>query len=214
MTEYATEPTYQYFHELIETKTPIVPMLSYVKVKKNGTLSKELNIIYYNPKEHGLSRVYDTDFATLILKRLLSFELGMSSQVLAGIVRSSKPGKVEQWRGDTIEKINYQSFSLYRGILSIIGNNDGLPLVAPQNTEVIGDIIPAIKQILNGKNPTIVRQHIKQFETLQNRIAQIIGDNPFQTAPAIAERTTSTLNENLQGLSDKQIARLTKHRQF
>jgi hypothetical protein len=210
MTDYTTEPTYQYFDELIETKTPIVPMLSYVRVKKNGTILKELNIIYYNPKEKTLKRIYDTDFASFILERLLSFELGMSSQMLAGIVRSSKPGVVERWSGDTIEKINHESFSLYRGLLSIIGKNDGLPLVVPQNTGIVGDIVPGIKQVLNGKNPTIVRQKIKQFEALQYRIAEIVGDNSFKTVPDIADTSKFTLNKNFQGLNDKQIARLEK----
>ena len=34
MPDYSPEPTYQYFNQLIKTKTPIVPMLSYVKTKK------------------------------------------------------------------------------------------------------------------------------------------------------------------------------------
>ncbi len=211
MIDYTPEPTFQYFDELIETKTPIVPMLSYVSVKKNGTLLKELSIIYYNPKEHALNRIYNNDFATFMLNRLLSFELGMSSHVLAGIVRASKPDVVEQWSGDTIEKINYEPFSLYRGLLSIIGNNDGLPLIVPQNTGVVGDIVPGVKQLLNGKNPLTVRQKIKQFETLQYRIANIIGDNPFKTAPVIPDTAQCTLNKDFQGLSDKQIARLERH---
>jgi len=214
MTDYTVEPTYQYFNELIETKTPIVPMLSYVRVKKNGSIVNELNIVYYNPKKHALDRIYSSDFEVFMFKTLSSFEQGMSSRVLAGIVRSSKPGVAEKWHGDTIEKINYESFSLYRGILSITGENDGLPLVVPQNSAVVGDIVPGIKRMLNGKNPTIVRQEIKQFETLQNRIADIIGDNPFKTAPDIAIQTQSGVNENLQGLSDKQIARLAKRGQL
>ena len=210
MTDYTTEPTYQYFDELIETKTPIVPKLSYVRVKKNGTVLKELNIIYYKPEEKALRKIYDTGFAAFILDKLLSFERGMSSQILAGIVRSSKPGVVEPWSGDTIVKINHESFSLYRGLLSIIGKNDGLPLLAPQNTGVVGDIVPGIKQLLNGKNPTIVRQKIKQLESLQYRIAEIIGNNSFKTVPDMADTLKFTLKKNFQGLNDKQIARLEK----
>lgn len=210
MTAYSVEPTFQYFHDLIETKTPIVPMLSYVNVKRNGKVSKELSIIYYNPREHALSRIYDISFATFMFERLMSFELGMSSHVLAGIVRPSKPSVVEQWQGDTIEKVNYESYSLYRGILSIIGNNDGLPLVVPQNTEVIGDIVQGVKENMNGRNPIIVRQEIKQFEALQYRIAEIIGDNPYKTAPVIADNPESALQESFQGLNDKQFARLRK----
>jgi len=59
MSDYTPEPTYQYLDQLIETKTPIVPVLSYVRVKKNGTIAEELNIIYYKPKEHALSRIYN-----------------------------------------------------------------------------------------------------------------------------------------------------------
>ncbi len=210
MTDYTPEPTYQYFDQLIETKTPIVPALTYVRVKKNGTIFKELNIIYYNPKEHALSRIYNNDFAAFMLERLLSFELGMSSQVLAGIVRPSKPAIEEQWSGDTIEKVNYESFSLYKGLVSIVGKNDGLPLVVHQNTGVIGNIVPGVKQILNGKNRTIVRQKIKQLEALQYRIVNIIGENPFKTTPVIADTIKRTLNKNFEGLSDKQIARFKK----
>jgi hypothetical protein len=210
MTDNTPEPTFQYLDQLIETKTPIVPMLSYVKVKQNGTIIKELNIIYYKPEKKAFHRIYNHGFAAYMLENLLSFELGMSSQVLAGIVRSSKPGTVEQWSGDTIEKINYESFSLYRGLLSIIGKNDGLPLVVPQNTAVIGNIVPGVKQILNGKNPTIVRQKIKQLEALQYRIARIIGNNPFKAAPVIGDTIKCNLNESLQDLSDKQIARLKR----
>lgn len=212
MTDYSSEPTYQYFNQLIKTKTPVVPMLSYVRVKTNDTITKELTIIYYNPKKHALSRIYNNNFAAFMLDNLLSFERGMSSQILAGIVRPSKPDVVEPWSGDTIEKVNYESFSLYRGLLSIIGKLDGLPLVVHQNAEIIGNIIPGIKQILDGKNPTIVRQKIKQLEALQYRIADIIGDNPFKTAPVIADKITDTLKENFQGLNDKQIARLEKLR--
>jgi len=210
MSDYTPEPTYQYLDQLIETKTPIVPVLSYVRVKKNGTIAEELNIIYYKPKEHALSRIYNNDFAAFMLENLMSFELGMSSQVLAGVVRSSKPGVVEQWSGDTIEKINYESFSLYRGLLSIIGKNDGLPLIVPQNIGVVGNIVPGVKQFLNGKNPTIIRQKIKQLEALQYGIADIIANNPFKTAPVVADTTKCTLNMDYQDLSDKQIARLEK----
>lgn len=202
--------TYQYFDQLVATTKPIVPMLSYVKVKRNGTIFKEINIIYYNPNKQALSVIYNNGFAEFMLERLLSFELGMSSQVLAGIVRTSKPSMMEEWSGDTIEKVDFKSFSLYRGILSIIGNNDGLPLVVPQNTGVVGDIIPGIKQFLNGKNSTIVRQKIKQLEALQYRIVDIIGKNPFKSASVITDTTECTLNENFQDLSDKQIARLEK----
>ncbi len=210
MTDYIPEPTFQYLDQLIETKTPVVPMLSYVRVKQNGTIVKELNIIYYKPEEQTLRRIYNKNFAAFMLENLLSFERGMSSQVLAGIVRSSKPDAVEQWNGDTIEKVNYESFSLYRGLLSIIGKNDGLPLVVPQNTAVVGNIVPGVKQILNGKNPTIVRQKIKQLETLQYRIAGIIGNNPFKTAPVVNDTIKCTLSDDYQDLSDKQIARLER----
>lgn len=208
MTNYTPDPTYQYLDQLIKTKTPVVPVLTYVRIKREGIIVKELNIIYYKPTEHALSRIFNNDFAALMLENLLSFELGMSSQALAGIVRSSKPGVVEPWSGDTIERINYESFSLYRGLLSIIGKNDGLPLIVPQNINVIGNIVPGVKQFLNGKNPNIVRQKIKQLEALQYRIADIIGDNPFKTAPVVANTNKRTLNENFQDLSDKQIARL------
>ena len=94
--------------------------------------------------------------------------------------------------------------------MSIIGNNDGLPLVVPQNTAVVGDIVPGVKQILNGKNPTVVRQKIKQLEALQNKIAGIIGNNPFEPRPGIGETTECTFSENFQDLSDKQIARMAR----
>lgn len=210
MTDHTPKPTYQYLDQLIKTKTPVVPVLTYVGIKRQGTIVKDLNIIYYKPTEQALSRIYNNDFAVFMLENLLSFELGMSSEVLAGIVRPSKPGVVEQWSGDTIERINYESFSLYRGLLSIIGKNDGLPLVVPQNMKVIGNIVPGVKQFLNGKNPNIVRQKIKQLEALQYRIADIISDNPFKTTPVVAYTNKLTLNENFQDLNDKQIARLEK----
>jgi len=210
MSDYTPEPTYQYLDQLIETKTPIVPVLSYVRVKKNGAIAEELNIIYYKPKEHALSRIYNNGFAAFMLENLMSFELGMSSQVLAGVVRSSKPSVVEQWSGDTIERINYESFSLYRGLLSIIGKNDGLPLIVPQNIGVVGNIVPGVRHFLDGKNPTIIRQKIKQLEALQYGISDIIANNPFTTAPIVADPTKCTLNMNYQDLSDKQIARLEK----
>lgn len=210
MIDYTPEPTYQYLDQLIDTKTPVVPLLSLVKIKKNGTTTKELSIIYYNPKEHALNRIYDNDFASFISDTLSSFERGMSTQILAGIVRSSKPSVIEPWSGDTIEKTNYEPFSLYRGLLSIVGNNDGLPLIVPEYSGIIGNIIPAVKQILDGKNPTIVRRKIKQLEALQYRIVDIVGDNPIKTAPVIADTIDLALNDNFQGLSDKQIARLEK----
>jgi hypothetical protein len=125
-------------------------------------------------------------------------------------VRSSKPSVVEQWSGDTIERINYESFSLYKGLLSIIGKNDGLPLIVPQNIGVVGNIVPGVRHFLNGKNPTIIRQKIKQLEALQYGIADIIANNPFETVPIIADTTKCTLNMNYQDLNDKQIARLEK----
>lgn len=214
MTDYTPEPTYQYFDQLIETKTPVVPMLSYVRVKKNGTITKQLNIIYYNHKEHALSRIYNNVFASFMFDNLSSFERGMSSQILAGIVRQSKPSVIEKWSGDTIEKTDHEPFSLYRGLLSIIGKNDGLPLVMPQHTGIIGNIIPGIKQILDGKNTTIVRQKIKQLEALQYRIVDIIGDNPLKNAPVIVDTIEVALKDDFQGLSDKQIARLEKLNQL
>ncbi len=210
MASYTPELTYQYFDQLIETKTPIVPMLSYVRVKKNGVILEELNIIYYNHKKQALSKIYNNDFATFMFDNLMSLERGMSSKVLAGIVRPSKPDVIEQWRGDTIEKFSHESFSLYRGLLSIIGKNDGLPLVISQHTGVVGDIIPGIKQILTGKNPTKVHKIIKNFETLQNRIANIVGSNPCETATFSAQESEVQLKHEFQDLNDKQIARLKK----
>ncbi len=208
------EPAYQYFKQLIETKTPIVPMLSQVKVRKNGIVTKELSIVYYNHKQHGLSKIYTSDFATYIYDNLLSLERGMSTQILAGIVRDSKPGVIEQWSGDTIEKINYEPFSLYRGLLSIIGNNDGLPVVVPQNAGIIGDIVPGVKRILDGKNPTQVRKIIKQLEELQYKIAEVVSDNPFKAAPIVVDTKKVTVKDSFQGLSDKQIARLESQRRL
>lgn len=141
---------------------------------------------------------------------LLSFERGMSSQTLAGIIRSSKPGVMEQWRGDTIERVNFESFSLYRGLLSIIGKNDGLLLIVPQNSGIVGDIVPGVKQILDGKNPNLIRQKLHQLEALQYKIADIIGDNPFRNVPEIADSKKITMKDNFQDLSDKQIARLER----
>lgn len=210
MPDYSPEPTYQYFNELIKTKTPIVPMLSYVKIKKNGIISKELSIIYYNPKEHALCRIFNNNFAAFMFDNLLSFERGISSQTISGIVRPSKPNIIEQWSGDTIEKVNYEPFSLYKGLLSIIGKNDGLPLVVPQNAGIVGDIVPGIKLILDGKSTTVIRQKIKQLEALQNRISDIVSDNPIKTAPVHGNRIEVMLKDNSQGLSDKQIARLEK----
>lgn len=211
MTDYTPEPTYQYLDQLTITKTPVVPMLTLVKIKKNGIITKELSIIYYNQKEHAISRIYDSVFASYISDNLSSFELGMSSQILAGIVRPSKPSVIEPWRGDTIEKTNYEPFSLYKGLLSIIGKNDGLPLIVPEYTGIIGNIIPAVKQILDGKNPTIIRQKIKQLEALQYKIVSIVGDNPLKTAPVIADAMEEAAsNTYFQGFSDKQIARLEK----
>jgi hypothetical protein len=210
MPDYSPEPTYQYFNQLIESKSPIVPMLSYVKVKKNGVIRKELSIIYYHPKEHALCRIFNNAFAAFMSDNLLSFERGISSQTLAGIVRPSKPGLIEQWSGDTIEKVDYEPFSLYKGLLSIIGKNDGLPLVVRQNAGIVGDIVPGIKLILDGKNTTIVRQKIKQLEALQYRIADIVSHNPIKTTPVHGNIMEVISSENFQGLSDKQMARLEK----
>jgi hypothetical protein len=206
------EPTYQYFDQLIETKTPIVPVLTDVRIKNNGTIKKELNIIYYNHKKHTLNRIYNNSFATFMFDNLLTFERGISSQILAGIVRPSKPDVVEKWRGDTIEKVNHESFSLYKGLLSIIGKNDGLPLVVPHNDGIVGDIVPGLKKILDGKNPITVRQKLKQLEALQYKISDIIGDNPLRTTPVTAGTVKSTLDDKFHGLNDKQIARLARSR--
>lgn len=210
MTVYTSEHTYQYFDQLIETKEPVVPMLSYVRVKKNGTILEELNIIYYNHKKQALSKIYNNDFATFMFDNLMSLERGMSSKILVGIVRPSKPDVIEQWRGDTIEKFSHESFSLYKGILSIIGKNDGLPLVISQHTGVVGDIIPGIKQILTGKNPTKVRQIIKNLETLQNKIANIVGSPSREAATFSTDKTEVQLKHEFQDLNAKQIARLKK----
>lgn len=208
------ESPYQFFSQLIKTKTPIVPILSQVKVRKNGIVTKELSIVYYNHKQHGLSKIYNSDFATYIYDNLLSLERGMSTQILAGIVRASKPGVIEQWSGDTIEKINYEPFSLYRGLLSIIGNNDGLPLVVSQNEGIVGDIVPGVKRILDGKNPTLVRKKIKQLEELQYKIAEVVGDNHFKAAPSVVDTQKVIVSHSCQGLSDKQIARLESQRRL
>lgn len=209
-----TKPTYQYFSQLIETKTPIVPMLSQVRVRKNGIITKELSIVYYNHKRHALSKIYGSDFAQFITDNLFSLERGMSSKILAGIVRSSKPGVIEQWSGDTIEKVNYESFSLYRGILSIVGKNDGLPLIVPQNNGIVGDLVPGIKRILDGKNPTKVREKIKELEDLQYKIVEVVSDNPFKAVPIDADTKKVVLTNDFQGLSDKQMARMESQRRL
>lgn len=198
MNNFTPEPTYQYFAQLIETKTPIIPMLSHVRIKQNSTIRKQLSIIYFNPKEHALCKIYNDAFAAFMFNNLLSIERSISSQTLAGIVRPSKPYVIEQWRGDTIEKVNHEPFSLYKGLLSIIGNNDGLPLVVRENAGIVGDIVPGVKLILDGKNPTIIRQKIKQLESLQYRIADIVGDNPIKTIPVDGDRAEVTPTVSFQ----------------
>lgn len=210
MEDFTAQPTYQFFNQLIETKTPIVPMLSSVKVTKNAIVRKELNILYYNPQKKCFRRLYNNSFAEFMFDHLLSFERSISSKTLAGIVRPSKPDVIEEWSGDTIEKVNHKPFSLYKGILSIIGKNDGLPLIVRQNSGIIGDIIPGVKLMLDGKKRTMIRQRIKQLETLQYRIAEIVGHNPITTNQAHCGEMKVILEEKYQGLSDKQIARLEK----
>ncbi len=180
MNGYHSEPAYRYFSEFFQTTTPIVPMLGYATSKRQST--KELGIFYYSHKQHVTKQMFNAPFAQLILKNLTEFEIGKQNGIIAGIVRPSLPQQREKWQGDTILRLDQTPYSVYNGIINIVGENDGLPVVCATNSQVIGDIVPGIKLKLQGKRPSTIYQAIKQLEFIQNKITEIIGSKPFTSA--------------------------------
>lgn len=166
---------YRFIDEFNRSKTPVVPLVSHVAVGKSKNGKHMKRIIYFDPKRHGLGSIYNEQFALEIDNALTDFDYGIASGILVGIVRESGPKKLEPWSGQSLEDLEFRARSLYRGILHIVNDKDGLPVVKSQFDAAVGDLMPGISKKLNGVNPIEIRKRSKKIATLQQRIVNIVG---------------------------------------
>jgi len=216
MGEYISGSAYRYFDELLKTKEPVVPLLAYAAKKSQST--KELGIFYFSHRKQLIKRIFDTTFARLMLDNLTEFESGKQNLIISGVVRPSLPRQLEKWSGDTIVRLDQTPYSVYKGVLSIVGKNDGLPVVCATNNQVIGDIVPGIKKIVQGQRPVKIYQAIKQLEFIQVKITDVIGSKSSNTTNQTSPQQKDTLQKFEENVSfacdnDKIQARLRSLKQ-
>lgn len=139
---------------------------------------------------------------------LTDFDYGVSSGVLVGIVRESGPKKLEPWSGQSLEDLEHRARSLYRGILHIVNDRDGLPVVKSRYDAAIGDLMPGISKKLNGLNPVEIRKRSRKIDSIQQRIVNIVGGFGLTTAQDDRiSAGTAPLNGQFHG-NEKQEARM------
>lgn len=199
---------YRFIDEFNRSKTPVVPLISPVAAAHDKYGQHGKRIVYFDPKTHGLGSIYNEQFAMEIDAALTDFDYGVSSGILVGIVRESGPKKLEPWSGQSLEDLEHRARSLYRGILHIVNDRDGLPVVKSRFDAAVGDLMPGISRKLNGLNPVEIRKRSRKIDSIQQRIVNIVGG--FGLTIAQDDRIsagTAPLNGQFLG-NEKQEARM------
>lgn len=83
-------------------------------------------------------------------------------------------------------------------------------MVVSSNTQVVGDVVPGIKKILQSKNHLAIQTELKKLNGLQKRIERIIGCKPLitqQPAEQKSKQKKSTLDFSIEGMSERQTTR-------
>jgi hypothetical protein len=195
------EGKFRFFEELVNSKKPVIPVLCHVHSRIDNTMESELALVYTDRETRKLQRLYGRSFAETLRECIYDVRFGKVAGVLVGMARAKFPN--EQWSGHTIQRLDHSTNSIYRGILRIIQENDGIPVVVAGRDGLVADGIPAIAYLLGRKNPVRIQQEIKRHQKLQKAIEEMLLEGKPGPA-AISEEIVS----GAQGLSEKQEARI------
>ena len=135
-------------------------------------------IVYKPPGEEKLVQLVSSAFAFHFHDLVSNFQIGFATGAIVGLVRERNPA--DGWQSDTIERGVQDKNSIYRGILRIIDEEDGIPIFM-QSTKSIGNIAPALAYLHRG-NPLEIQKVLNRFNTIQKSIvAKIQEGKPQQT---------------------------------
>jgi hypothetical protein len=132
-------------------------------------------IVYRYPGEEKSVQLFSPEFAFLYKRLVSDFQVGFTTGAIVGLARERTPADV--WRSDTIERSIKDKNSIYRGILRIIDEEDGIP-VFMHSTCTIGNIAPALAYFQRG-NPLEIQRALDRYNVIQKSIvAKILAGKP------------------------------------
>lgn len=123
-------------------------------------------IVYMPPGETKPVQLFSSDFANHFHALVSDFQIGFTTGAIVGLARERNPA--DAWRSDTIERSIQDKNSIYRGILRIINEEDGIP-VFMQATKAIGNIAPALAYFHRG-TPLEIQQALDRYNSIQKSI--------------------------------------------
>lgn len=129
-------------------------------------------IVYMPPGTTKPVQVFPSTFASLFHTLVSDFEIGFTTGAIVGLARERNPA--DAWRSDTIERSIQDKNSIYRGILRIVNEEDGIP-VFMQATKAIGNIAPALAYFHRG-NSLEIQQTLDRYNGIQKSIVSKVQE--------------------------------------
>ncbi|MDR2551017.1 MAG: hypothetical protein LBD10_12545 [Desulfobulbus sp.] len=154
-----------------------------------GKNSNRYGIVYMPPGSTRPMQLFSSEFAFHYKNLASDFQAGFTAGAIVGLARERTPA--DKWRSDTLERSMQDKNSIYRGILRIIVEEDGIP-VFMNSTSIIGNIAPALAYFHRG-NPVKIQQSLDRYNDIQKSIvAQITAGRPL--APELRSESRKTIN--------------------
>jgi len=129
-------------------------------------------IVYMHPGDKKPIQLFSPEFALRYKTLVSDFRVGFTTGAIVGLARERTPADI--WRSDTIERNLEDKNSLYRGILRIIDEEDGIP-VFMNSTRAIGNIAPALAYMHRG-NPLEIQRALDRYNFIQKSIVSKIQE--------------------------------------
>lgn len=188
------EPQGIKIRDIVKVDNSFITLLARFKSDLN-----QYGIVYKHPGDKKPIRLFSPEFAWLYKTLVSDFHVGFTTGAIVGLARERTPADV--WRSDTIERNLGDKNSLYRGILRIINEEDGLPVFI-NSTRTIGNIAPALAYLHRG-NPLEIQQALDRYNFIQKSIVAKIqegkpqpADNRLITADLIGDGLKSANRAN------------------
>jgi hypothetical protein len=132
--------------------------------------ANKYGIVYINPSDKKPVQLFSSEFASRFKALVTNFHEGFATGAIVGIARERTPA--DAWHSDTIERSIIDKNSIYRGILRIINEDDGLPVFI-KSTSTVGNIMPALEYLHKG-NPLEVKKALDHYSFIQKSIVSRI----------------------------------------
>lgn len=132
-------------------------------------------IVYMPPGSNKPVQLFSSEFAFLYTTLVADFRIGFTTGAIVGLARERTPADL--WRSDTLERGVRDQNSIYRGILRIIDEEDGIPVFIP-SISIVGNIAPALAYFHRG-NPLEIQRTLDRYNSIQKSIvAKIVEGKP------------------------------------